>query len=69
MASILSDPEKVLSPKQTEDITGLSNTTIWRLRKRGDFVDAVPLSPGRIGYRAGTLARWLETRGGEAHAA
>lgn len=62
--SALSDPDKVLSPKRTAEVTGLSRTTIWRLRKDNDFVEAVPLSPGRIGYRAGALAHWLATRGG-----
>lgn len=62
-ASLLADPGRILSPKMAETITGLSETTIWRLRKARDFPEAVPLSPRRIGYRAGDLAEWLEARG------
>lgn len=66
MATLLSDPDKVLTPRQTSDVTSLSNTTIWRLRKAKDFPKAVPLSAGRVGFRAGDLAQWLETRGAAA---
>lgn len=62
-ASLLADPARILSPKLAEAVTGLSDTTIWRLRRAKDFPEAVPLSPGRIGFRAGDLAEWLETRG------
>lgn len=58
----------ILQPKQVEAETGLSDTTIWRMQRRGEFPAYVRLSPRRVGLPVERLAEWLaerEARGGE----
>ena len=55
----------ILHRKQVEAETGLSNSTIWRLQRRGDFPPYVRLSPRRVGLPADKLAAWLAAREAE----
>ncbi|GHA04500.1 helix-turn-helix transcriptional regulator [Novosphingobium arvoryzae] len=52
----------ILQRKQVEAETGLSNSTIWRLQRRGEFPAYVRLSPRRVGLSAERLAEWLANR-------
>ena len=52
----------ILPPKAVEAQTGLSNTTIWRMQRRGDFPAYVRLSPRRVGLPVERLAEWLAER-------
>jgi prophage regulatory protein len=54
----------ILSPRAVEQTVSLDATTIWRLRKRGDFPEPIRLSPGRVGYRRADIAAWIASRGG-----
>lgn len=43
--------------------TGLSNTTIWRLQKTGDFPQPVQLTDaGAVGWVEAEIDRWLAER-------
>jgi prophage regulatory protein len=55
----------ILQPKQVEAQTGLSNTTIWRLQRAGQFPAYVKLSSRRVGLPASKLADWLAEREAE----
>jgi prophage regulatory protein len=54
--------DEILSPREVEVATTLNNSTIWRLRRRGDFPEPVRLSPGRVGYRRHEIEQWLSDR-------
>lgn len=55
--------ERWLGWRQVHDLTGLGRTTAWRMRQDGDFPDPVPISPGRVAWRARDIAAWTATRG------
>lgn len=51
---------KLLSPKQVQDATSLSRSSIDRLVAEGRFPRSHRITPGRIAYRASEVAEWLE---------
>jgi prophage regulatory protein len=54
---------EILSPRELRETLGdLSSTTVWRMRRRGEFPEPIRLSPGRVGYRRADVAAWLEQR-------
>lgn len=56
---------EILSPRELRETLGdLSPTTVWRMRRRGEFPEPIRLSPGRVGYRRADVAAWLEQRSG-----
>ena len=55
-------PETIYSPRDVQQRTTLSGTTIWRLRQQRKFPEPVELSPGRKGYRQSDIEQWLATR-------
>lgn len=44
------------------ELTGLSRTTIWRRERKGDFPGRVRLGPNSVGWRAGEVEEWIESR-------
>lgn len=64
-ASILN---RFVSPHELSRLTGLSLTTLWRLRRAGRLPEPVRLSPGRCAWSEDTIQAWLEERraGGDA---
>jgi len=58
-----SHDDDILSPTETRQKCGnLSTTTLWRMRQRGEFPEAVRLSPGRIGWRHSDIKTWQRQR-------
>ncbi|WP_423340585.1 helix-turn-helix transcriptional regulator [Rhizobium sp. HT1-10] len=51
--------------RQVCELTSLSKSTIFRLRKDGKFVAAVRLTNGRIGFPIAEIHRWLAARPAE----
>jgi prophage regulatory protein len=51
-----------ISPREFRQITGLSDPTIWRMRRRHELPEPVRLSPGRVAWRASTIRQWLNSR-------
>ena len=41
-------------------LTGLSRTTLWRRRRRGEGPPRIRLSDGRFGVRLGDARRWWQ---------
>ena len=41
---------------------GLSETTIWRLRRRGQFPHPVRISPGCVAWREAAVESWIASR-------
>ena len=58
-----------LKPKTVEQVTGLSGSTIWRLRRAGEFPNPVPISKGRVGFIRDEIDTWLRERAGAKAAA
>ncbi|MBL0011213.1 MAG: AlpA family phage regulatory protein [Nitrosomonas sp.] len=48
--------------KQVIEISGVSRSTIHRLRKNNEFVRQVNLGPRSVGYFEDELCKWLEER-------
>jgi prophage regulatory protein len=54
--------------KSKEDVIrliGVSEATLWRMWKRGDFPRPIRLSVGRIGWIESELTKWIEERASE----
>jgi predicted DNA-binding transcriptional regulator AlpA len=55
--------DKLLLPKEVESLTRLSDTTIWRQRRKGKFPSPVALTgEKRIAYRESEIRAWIEGR-------
>lgn len=52
----------VIGLREVVSLTRLSETTIWRLEKKGDFPARKRLSPGRVGWITEEVQTWLLTR-------
>jgi prophage regulatory protein len=53
---------RYVSPRQLQDLTGLSEPTLWRLRQRGELPEPVKLSPGRVAWPEPIIIAWLSAR-------
>jgi predicted DNA-binding transcriptional regulator AlpA len=40
----------------------LSDVSLWRLEKRGEFPQRVQISPGRVGWFESEINAWLQQR-------
>jgi predicted DNA-binding transcriptional regulator AlpA len=52
--------DRLVSSREARAITGLSATTMWRLRRQDRFPEPVQISPRRKGYLASELNAWLQ---------
>ncbi len=52
----------IIVPRHLPQAVGLSSTTVWRLRRAGEFPRPIRLSVGRIGWRRADLEAWLSAR-------
>lgn len=57
-------PEKVklLTKAEVIERTGLSESSIWRLRRDNDFPIPVRLGPGGLRFYAHEIEQWLSSR-------
>jgi prophage regulatory protein len=53
---------KFLSKATVVEMTGLSNVTLWRMEKTGDFPKRRQISPNRIAWLEKSVIEWMETR-------
>jgi prophage regulatory protein len=53
---------KILREKEVEAITGLSRTTRWRLRRRGEFPNPRKLTDNTRGYLDHEIYGWVSSR-------
>ena len=51
-----------LSQKEITIKLGISHTTLWRLRRSGDFPQPIQLSSRRIGWREDEVEEYLKSR-------
>lgn len=46
------------------DRIGVSDTTLWRLERRGDFPKSIRISPGAVAWREHDIEAWIASRAG-----
>jgi prophage regulatory protein len=54
--------KQILRKRAVRQITGLSDSTIWRLEKAGKFPQRVQLSSNAVGWYEQEIDAWLEQR-------
>ena len=52
-----------LREREVCELTSLARTTLWRLRRRGEFPTPHTLTTGRKGYARREIADWLAAHG------
>lgn len=52
----------LFSPKAIAEMVGLSATTIWRLRRAGQFPAPIQISSRRVGFVESEIIAWLGDR-------
>ncbi len=52
----------LLTPSEVRQRLRVSEATIWRLRKAGQFPAPVKLCAQRIAWRATDIEQWIDTR-------
>lgn len=57
-----SAPIRILRKPAVRERTGLSDATIWRMYRRGDFPRPIRLSANAVGWRETDVDEWLRTR-------
>jgi prophage regulatory protein len=55
-------PDKLLFPREVQEIVRLSEPTIWRLRRAGKFPAPLRLGERRIAWRESEIEAWLVSR-------
>jgi prophage regulatory protein len=53
---------RYISPRQLQELLGLSEPTIWRMRQRGELPEPIRLSPGRVGWSEETIRQFIASR-------
>ena len=53
---------QILRVADLEDMLNLSRTTIWRLRRAGEFPQPIRLSANAVGWTAEVIDKWLAER-------
>jgi prophage regulatory protein len=51
-----------ISENDCQELTSLSRTTIWRMRKKGLFPEMVQISEGRKAYRKDQILEWIRKK-------
>ena len=62
MTGSASQSDRLLSRESVMERTSLSSTTIWRLIKRGEFPQSVPVSLRRVAWREIDIQLWAASR-------
>lgn len=57
-----SSQDRLITIDEVRARVSLSKATLWRLRKRHEFPDPIPVSPGRKLWSEQALNRWIEGR-------
>ena len=54
--------DRLLRRREVERITGLSRSSIYRLKQDGDFPRPVRVGPSAVRWKESDIAAWLESR-------
>jgi prophage regulatory protein len=53
------DLDPFVAIEEVEAATSLHRTTIWRLRREGNFPEPTCISPGRVAWRKSQIVGWM----------
>jgi prophage regulatory protein len=56
------EPNELLLRAERKKLVPLSEATIWRLERRGEFPRRIPISEKRVAWRRSEIETWLEKR-------
>lgn len=56
------EPERIIRLPELVARTGLSASSVYRSRKRGDLPQPVVLGPNAVGWRLSEVLAWLAAR-------
>lgn len=54
--------DPILTINRVQELVGYSASHIYRMVAAGSFPERVRLGPARVGWRASTIAEWLNSR-------
>jgi len=52
----------IVRPYHIRHATGISETTAWRYRQKGQFPEPLRLTDGTVGWRRADINAWLDSR-------
>lgn len=55
-------PDPLISPKALSQLLGVSDVTIWRMRRDKIIPQPIQISAGRVGWRQSTIEKFLSDR-------
>jgi prophage regulatory protein len=55
-------PEELILNAERRRLVPVSDVTIWRMERRGEFPRRIRVSPGRVAWRRSEIEQWLEQR-------
>ena len=55
-------PDRFVRKPECRQITGLSDTTCWRLERVGQFPKRQRISPNTVAWRLSELLAWMKSR-------
>lgn len=53
---------KILRIKEISELLSLSKSTIWRLRREGNFPEPLQLGPRSVGWYESDVMEWIKSR-------
>lgn len=60
----LLEKERLLDPKATAALIGVSVRTLWRLLSAGQFIEPVRIGTRIVRFKASDVIRWADARKG-----
>ena len=65
----ISERKRIIRKPELLNIIGLSDPTLWRLEKKGDFPKRLRLGGNSCGWLESEVNKWIEGRLADRHAA
>ena len=55
-------PKELILRDERKRLVPLSDTTVWRMERRGEFPRRIAISTKRVAWRRSEIEHWLEQR-------
>ena len=56
------DQDRILRAQEVQQLVGLSRSTVWRLERKGQFPNRLPLGTGSVGWLKSDIESWMQNR-------
>ena len=60
MTDAATNPHRILSRREVAALLGVSMITLWRMVRARRFPRPLRISPGRVGWPARIVLRWID---------